>query len=251
MESTKKINSAQEEWYKNGELELIETYLELYKDVINEMSKRKSVTILDVGGGAGYFVKEIESRIPKDVKLEIYLLDTNVYDTWNDENERIHYIEGDAVNIDKLFGAKTFDYVFCNMIFHHLLGNSFKSSREIREKVLSSIYTVLKDDGHIGIIDNYNDGYIIDGISCRIIYGMTTVTNPVIVKLCKIMGSNSAGVGVCMMSRKMWNRLIESCNFKIVRENIAPPDKFRLLKKICLLNKRYSEFNLMVLEKKF
>jgi hypothetical protein len=112
------------------------------------------------------------------------------------------------------------------------------------------MHKVLKDDGHIGIIDNFNDGLIIDSISCRIIYEMTTATNPIVVKICKKFGSLSAGVGVCMLSKKMWQKLIAMSNLKIDSEFITQPDKFSVLKKICLMNKRYSTFNLMVLSKK-
>lgn len=248
-QQTKKINAAQEEWYKNGELQLIGKYLDCYKNVISEMSKKKKVTILDVGGGAGYFSKQLETILSENIELEIYLLDTHKYVTWDDKVSKIHFIQGDALQINKIFSEKMFDYIFCNMIFHHLLGDSFKESSQIREKCLKNIVSVLKDDGKIGIIDNYNNGLLIDSISCRIIYALTNIRNPMIVRLCKRFGSNSAGVGVCMQSRKMWQKLIKKSGLEIIEEIDSIPDKLGLVKKLCLLNKSYSEFNLMVLDK--
>jgi ubiquinone/menaquinone biosynthesis C-methylase UbiE len=151
--------------------------------------------------------------------------------------------------MDNIFEEKTFDYIFCNLVFHHLLGEDFKSSEKIRETVLTKIGKVLKDDGHVGIIEIFNDGFIVDSISCRILYNLTSMTNPVMVKIFRILGSYSAGVGVCMLSKKMWKRLIGKCNLKIVQEIDSPPAKLNIIKKIGLLNKRYSEHNLMVLEK--
>lgn len=246
---TKKINADQEKWYRNGELQLIRKYLDCYKNILSEISKKKKVTILDVGGGAGYFSKQLETILPKYIELDIYLLDTNKYDTWNDKKSKIHFIQGDALSISEIFSNKMFDYVFCNMLFHHLLGESFKESSKIREKCLKNIVGVLKDDGKIGIIDNYNNGLFIDSISCRIIYAMTNIRNPMIVKICKRFGSNSAGVGVCMQSRRMWQNLIKKSGLRIVEEVESVPDKLGLIKKVCLINKSYSEFNLMIMSK--
>lgn len=250
---TKTINEFQGEKFKNAEIHAMEWKLECYKNLIEEMSKKSTVTVLDVGGGAGYFAEELQKRIPNDVDLEIYVLDTHSYDTWNVSSElgrrKIRFVKGDALNMDNIFAEKTFDYIFCNMVFHHLLGDDFKSSERIRETVLAKIKKVLKDDGCVGIVDNYNDGLIVDSISCRIIYGLTSMSNPIIIRICRRFGSYSAGVGVCMLSRKMWRHIIEKCGMQIVDEIESTPDKLGILKKICLLNKRYSEYNLMVLKK--
>jgi ubiquinone/menaquinone biosynthesis C-methylase UbiE len=249
MNATKKINNKQEHAYESGEYENIEMYIERYKDLIKDMSQKDKVTVLDVGGGAGYFIKELAARLPADTDVNIYILDTNTYATWNNDNPKIHYIDGDALEIDKIFEKNMFDYVFCNMFFHHLLGKSFKMSKRMRESVLAQIYNVLKDDGHAGIIDNFNDGMFIDGISCRIIYLMTNTKNLFFVKLFNKFGSKSAGVGVCMMSRKMWHNLIDTCNFKIVREYTTNPSPLKWYYRLCLMNKRYCYYNMMELKK--
>jgi 2-polyprenyl-3-methyl-5-hydroxy-6-metoxy-1,4-benzoquinol methylase len=84
-DTTKTINEVQGEKYKGAEQRAIEKYLERYKNLIEEMSKKKAVKILDVGGGAGYFARELQKKIPNDTDLEIYVLDTHSYDTWNVE----------------------------------------------------------------------------------------------------------------------------------------------------------------------
>ncbi|MCM1173569.1 MAG: class I SAM-dependent methyltransferase [Blautia sp.] len=251
--STKTINEAQERWYKNGELSLVDKYIGMYSEIIEEIRERETVTILDIGGGAGYFVKEllrhVTSKNSKMRKIDIYLVDTHRYDTWDDDDRRIHFLEGNALDIDLICGGGgKFDYIFCNMFFHHLLGDSFKQSAMFRENCISKMKKVLKPDGKIGIIDNLNDGFLWDQASCRILYFFTTTKNPLVVRICKRMGSNSAGVGVCMLSRKMWRKLVNGAGMRIIDSVDSEPDKLGILKKVCLCNKSYREFNLMILQ---
>lgn len=252
---TKKINTAQVEWYKTGECSFIDHYVNLYSGLIEEMQTKEILTILDVGGGAGYFARELLKRLlAGDSRvhiIDIYLIDTHRYDTWDDKDRRIHFIEEDAQNIDLVCKGIKFDYIFCNMLFHHLLGDSFKQSAILRRVCLGKMKSVLKTDGKIGIIDNLNDGFMWDSVSCRILYFLTTTKKPMIVKICKKMGSNSAGVGVCMLSRKMWYQLVESMGMNIVAFADSEPDRMGFLRHLCLLNKAYREFNLMVLQKRF
>lgn len=249
--STKKINAAQEEWYKNGELSLVDTYIGLYSNIIEEMRAKETLTILDIGGGAGYFSREllrqVTSQGSKVREIHIHLLDTHRYDTWNDNDRLIHFVEGDALDMDSIYRGGVFDYIFCNMFFHHLLGDSFRQSADLRKMCMDKMKNILKPDGTIGIIDNLNDGFLWDQASCRILYFLTTTKNPLVVKLCKKMGSNSAGVGVCMLSRKMWHRLVNSAGMEIVDSIDSEPDELGVLKRVCLVNKSYREFNLMVL----
>lgn len=251
--TTKKINAAQEEWYKNGELALVDTYISLYSGIIGEMRTKETITILDIGGGAGYFSMELLRQVTShgsNVRdINIYLIDTHRYDTWDDGNTCIHFVEGDALDIDLIYQPGfQFDYIFCNMFFHHLLGDSFEKSADLRKICMDKMKKILKPDGKIGIIDNLNDGFLWDQVSCRILYFLTTTRNPLIVRLCKKMGSNSAGVGVCMLSRRMWHQLVEGAGMRIIDLVDSEPDRLGLLKKICLMNKSYREFNLMVLQ---
>lgn len=105
--STKKINAAQEEWYKNGELSLVDTYIGLYSSIIEEMRAKETLTILDIGGGAGYFSREllrqVTSQGSKVREIHIHLLDTHRYDTWNDNDRLIHFVEGDALDMDSIY----------------------------------------------------------------------------------------------------------------------------------------------------
>lgn len=119
--STKKINAAQEEWYKNGELSLINTYIRLYSQIIEEMRTKAKITILDIGGGAGYFSRELLRQITaensKVREVNIHLIDTHRYDTWTDDRY-IHFVEGDALNIDSIYrGGQSLTIYFAICFF--------------------------------------------------------------------------------------------------------------------------------------
>lgn len=106
---TKKINNEQENWYKDGEKAMVDLYLGRYAGLIDEMRAREGLTILDIGGGAGYFSRELLKKLLAEGSrvrtVNVYLVDTHPYDTWNDGDERIHFIEGDALNIDRIPGG--------------------------------------------------------------------------------------------------------------------------------------------------
>lgn len=61
--STRKINASQEEWYKNGELSLIDKYIKLYYGMIEELRAKEAIKILDIGSGAGYFSRELLKQV--------------------------------------------------------------------------------------------------------------------------------------------------------------------------------------------
>lgn len=60
--TTKKINKAQEEWYQNGELEVLNGYFKRYSVLIEEMRTKSNLTILDTGEGQGIFQKNFSKK---------------------------------------------------------------------------------------------------------------------------------------------------------------------------------------------
>lgn len=232
----------------------MKVYFKLYNKYIEEMKTKAELKILDVGGGGGAFARFIKEQAfwggNESVKLKIIVIDTTEYDAWTIKDNNIEYILCDAMEIGEVFEKESFDYIFCNMFVHHLIGNSYKESENIRIKVLKAVRKVLKRDGKLLIADNLNDGFIFDSISCRMIYTLTTCANPVLQSCLKKMGVRSAGSGVCMMSEKMWGKLLENTGFKIVYKVLSEPDNnWSLIKRMVLLNKSYRQQCLLAAER--
>jgi hypothetical protein len=70
------------------------------------------------------------------------------------------------------------------------------------------------------------------------------------VALCKLFGAESAGVGVCFWSKKMWFDMFSRAGFEVesLREDVKI--KRSLVRKICLLIKSDSLDNVFVVKKK-
>lgn len=60
---TVKINDDQQLYYYREEQSRINMYLKRYAGTIADMKLKKSLSILDVGGGAGFFAKWIKGQI--------------------------------------------------------------------------------------------------------------------------------------------------------------------------------------------
>lgn len=244
----KQINSHQAQWYSEGEKQLISQYMERYGTLIEEIKSRENLRILDVGGGAGYFVSQLHQVLSSS---NTYIVaDTHRYDTWDDENTGITYCQCDAAQLSSVFEKESFDYIFCNMLFHHLVTASYQESALIREVCLKEILHVLKADGKLCIVDNFCDGYLHDQLSSRLIFHMTTCKNPLLVRLFFKLGSNSAGVGVCMLSEKMWMTMLTNAGLNCLSLIKEADDGLGLMKKVLLMNKSYRQFNTMICERK-
>lgn len=250
---TIQINETQKMIYQNEEIIRMEDYFKIYHKILEEMKKKEQLMILDIGGGGGYFARYMKEQIRGGngyTKLKIFVIDTVTYDAWDIEDDDIEYILCDAVNLSNIFEKESFDYIFCNMFVHHLIGNNYKASANIRKNVFESVEKILKKDGKLLVTDNFNDGFLLNSISCRIVYALTTCTNPVLRPLFFRLGAHSAGSGVCMMSEKMWENLLEDTGFRIIQKQLSKSDKWSWIKKIVLLNKYYRQRCFLVAVKK-
>ncbi|MCM1154938.1 MAG: class I SAM-dependent methyltransferase [Roseburia sp.] len=251
MESdTVKINNEQQAYYQGEEQNRMNAYRELYAEIIENIRRKKNASVLDIGGGAGFFARWLKGEILRDgmtdIRLKIVVLDSVRYGTWRTTDGCIEYVQADAVQLDHIFEEKSFDYIFCNMFVHHIIGKNFRESGRIRKKVFSDLKKLLKPGGRVLITDNMNDGFLFDESSCRILFALTTCKNPVIMRVSSHFGSHSAGSGVCMMSQKMWKRLLVETGFRIEQIKLTKPDSWKLIRKTVLMNKEYRQAVLIV-----
>lgn len=253
MINTVKINNTQKNIYLSEEKGRIDIYQNLYAHLIDEMSCKKYLSILDVGGGAGFFIKWIKEKLLENkniLQLKITVIDSVRYDTWDDKDECIQYVQCDAVSVDCVLKESSYDYIFCNMFVHHLIGNNFEESGEIRKEVFNNLHKVLRSDGKLLIADNVNNGFLFDDMSCRILYAVTTCRNAVVKKMLFKLGAHSAGVGVCMLSQGMWKNLLTETGFKMIEmRTTQPPSTWNIAKKMLLMNREYMERVLFVAQK--
>jgi ubiquinone/menaquinone biosynthesis C-methylase UbiE len=181
--------------------------------LLEELSEDKSFTVLDLGGGNGLFADRLLARFPKSsatiVDASASLLAKNMP---SDRKELIH---GSIEHIPDLLAGRTFDYITVNWVFHHLIGNSYWTSRRNCLYTLAQCKELLKPNGMLIVAENMFDGYLSSNLPSRLIYAITTIRWPWFVRLAKRF-FNTAGVGVCFQSQRAWQHMFAQAGFDVV-----------------------------------
>jgi SAM-dependent methyltransferase len=251
-----KINNYQKDLYLNLEKKSAKLLLGRYAAVLeNVASKNEKIKILDIGGASGYFSEALYDFF-QGKNCEITLIDTIVYDTWDGFAAKINFIHESASNLEKIFPTGAFDIIFANRVFHHFVTDSWKKSISHIDDIMRQMSVILKDSGQLCIMDNFYNGLLFDSAASKMIYALTTCKIPFIVKRFNRLGSKSAGVGVCFLSKKMWYKLIKK-NKLIIKK--SDDGKFfgleeiwnKSIYKICLLLKSARNDAILIIEKEY
>jgi ubiquinone/menaquinone biosynthesis C-methylase UbiE len=118
--------------------------------MFEKIKERKNIKILDIGGGSGYFAMAMYEKFYKN-NCEIFVIDTTKYNTWEQNSDKIKFIENSANNLKILFESNTFDIIFANRVFHHFIQNTWEKSIEGMFGIMEQITFVLKEDGYFCI----------------------------------------------------------------------------------------------------
>lgn len=225
----KELNEYQVQQFKHSEANNVKRVLKEYKDVLAELSTlKKPVKILDIGGGSGALAFALHEYLG-DCEHEIYVLEITKYEIWNEFSNCIHFVEGSAFDVEKFFKQNTFDIIFVNYVFHHLIQKSHKCTIDGFKSMLASIRSRLKDDGKLCISECYYYMPIIKEASGLLIYTASTFNLPFLVKILHKFGAKSSGVGVCFLSKEKWNSLISQSGYYVLTAYEKPAKTMRLV----------------------
>lgn len=212
----KNINSYQKEKFEEFEKNHANNLLLTYETVLEQkktLSRR--IRILDIGGASGNFAMALHEYFG-DCEHDIYVLDITKYDTWAQYGENIHFIEGSSFELEKLFSSDSFDIIFVNYVFHHLIQSSWKKTNDGIRFMLNSINKLLADGGNLCVSECYYGRQNLDGFFSFMIYKFSTIKFVLIAKLMRKIGSKSAGVGVCFLSKGRWKKLFTELQYTLV-----------------------------------
>ena len=218
MYEKKEINGYQKEKFSEYERNSVAKYFAIYENMLKNMLRsEKNIKILDVGGGSGNFAFALSKYFAENgYDAEIFVLDITKYDTWELYGDTIHFIEGSSFDIEKYFNICTFNLVFVNCAFHHLIQSSWQKTIAGIIALLRSIHKILKNDGILCVSEYFYEILFFKEISSWIIYTLSTISTPTIMTLLRKIGSKSAGVGVCFLSIDKWKRLLNQTEYKII-----------------------------------
>lgn len=240
------INEYQKNLYGNMEKTISERLFSKYNDVLQKHRGKDTLKILDIGGASGYFALKLKEYYC-DTDCDVTVIDSTVFETWSEFSGRINCIETSVDDIDKIFSENTFDIIFANRVFHHFVRKNWKQTVEGIDEIIKKIHKILKKNGTICITEHFFDGLFVDGLSSRIVYALSSNKCKAIIALCKKIGVESAGVGVCFLSKKTWIKKLTDNKFEI--EKIDESKKERLkewYKKIMFLNKKNTLDNIII-----
>lgn len=177
---------------------------------------------LDIGGGNGLFADRLLNTFhnSRGVLLDNsqYLLNRNLL------HKRKLLICETVENILNVFTDRKFDLIFLNWLLHHLVGSSYEESRGNITKALIAARSLLKPGGYISIFENMYDGILVDNLPGQLIYKLTSLQT--IAPLMRALGANTAGCGVCFLSKRKWEETILSAGIKIV--NYTDDDRWEI-----------------------
>lgn len=240
------INGHQKSVYAEYERQGSERYFKRYEAYLSAFKDRDTLRILDIGGASGYFAMQLKSHF-QNKNVEIYVLDITEYDTWRQAEfgRDIHFVCDSVENIGTIFQKNFFDMIFANRVFHHFVDESWKKTLAGMETSMKLIRQLLRRDGVFFVMDHFYDGLICDAATSFLIYHATSIKLPLLAGLVKKLGADTAGVGVCFQSEKMWTERIQKCGFRLNQIERSPCDKVRFLKRLLLLIKKARRNNVI------
>jgi len=238
--SVKKINKQQSEYFASIGGGLAQKFIKLYESQLQQLPREDKLKVVDLGGGAGHFANEVfaffeSRRIPADITV----IDLFRYEELGNSN--IKFIEQSATTALDSYLDDSIDVFFMNLMLHHLIGDSYNKTKQNQEELLEIAYRKLKPNGRLFVYETSTQNPMIGDLSIPIIYFMTSSKLPLLTKISKKMGSESAGTGVLFLSTHKWKKIFRKIGFHEAFHYYEP----HFWKKKYLIRQQYFHFVLV------
>lgn len=175
-------------------------------------------SFLDVGGGNGVFADRLLAAYPKSTGMVLdnsaVLLSRNV------PNPRKATICTSAENVATL--NHRFDLISVNWVLHHLVGHSYRESRQHQLSTLQALRGLLTERGRVSIYENNYLGWVLPDLPGRLIFELTS--SKLLSSVVGKMGANTAGVGVCFLSKRQWFETVGKAGYQLLE--FSEPDSW-------------------------
>jgi Methyltransferase domain len=110
-------------------------------------------------------------------------------------------------SVEELHSLKDkYDLVAVNWLLHHLVSDTYSRSKQNQFETLLELRKLLTPSGRISIYENCYNGMIFFVTSLR--FGSS---------IFRKLGANTAGVGVCFLSKKQWTNLFSTAQYQLLR----------------------------------
>jgi len=248
-ENVRTINEYQKKLYGDIEKESAEWLFSKYNDVLEKYREKYALKILDIGGSRGYFALNVKEYFC-NTDCDVTVVDNTRFDTWTDFSKRITFIEASVDDINKIFPEDTVDIVFANRVFHHFVRDDWRKTLEGIDQIIKKIYKIIRGNGILCITEHFFNGLLIDSFSGRLVYEISSSRRRTIIAQCKKIRVESAGVGVCFLSKKIWIKKLTDNKFKIEKIDESKNERVKeWYKKLMFLNKSNTLDNVLIARK--
>lgn len=195
---------------------------------------------LDVGGGNGAFVDRLLKLFPT-LHATVVEPAPNLL-TKNHPHARKQLIQG-TFQTAELNAAGAYDCIFFNWVLHHFVSDGYAGSLALQQQALAQCRHMLTPHGRVCMLENFYDGYV-DDLPSRLIFSATAshMAKPI----ARLLGANTAGVGVCFHSEHAWIAMLEQAGFALqARQHCYDFGQLSPLKRLAL-GLKHSRVGLLV-----
>jgi SAM-dependent methyltransferase len=206
-------------------------------------NQNQNITLLDVGGGNGYFSELIYQNCPN---IGLTVLDPSKKLLNEINNPNINKVVGKLPD-DVSLNSK-FDYIHVRAVLHHITGNTVSNSTELLKRSIICLKNLLKDGGFILITEIYYEGYLIPKLPRYLIFYLLKLQNKFNIKI--PFKDFLLGLEVCFYTRKELEMILKECGLEIVDiksykrgNNFQKMMLIKNLGKVSIIARMASKFN--------
>ncbi|MCC5650348.1 class I SAM-dependent methyltransferase [Nostoc sp. XA013] len=182
------------------------------KVLIDHHFKDKQFTFIDIGGGNGLFADRILQNYPKSSATIID--NASVLLELNKPDIRKTWLLASVEELNNIFDEnRKFDLIFFNWSLHHFVKGSYSQTRKTQHEALTNARNLLSENGYISIFENMYDGIILKNLPSHLIFHLTSST--LLAPIMKKLGANTAGCGVCFLSKPQWENIIANAELMV------------------------------------
>ena len=202
-----------------------------FMDLFRKSRCSEDGTIVDIGGGCGFFAKALLAI----TKLNVRVIDTNLQSINFCKQAGIEAVCGDALN-PRIIGDE--GVVCFNLILHHLVGDSEDATSSLQMRALSVWHSNVSA---IFVNEYIYESFFINNFSGWLIFQITSSSflSKIASSIARIFPSlkaNTFGVGVRFRSHSEWRKMFDVLGFDVVdavigrQEGISIPRRLLLIK---------------------
>jgi len=197
-------------------------YYKVYRKYFKDFTSKDNLRVVDVGGGSGHFARKVKTYFNKNgVDVNMTVVDYCEYLQW-EQIEDIEFVKMSAYNYLSELEDESVDILFLNAILHHLTFDTYRQTRNSQRELLELSHAKLKKGGILCMRECYSESPLIKNLTTPVIYYLTSSRLSIIERIARRFGSTSAGVGVCFLSPKVWQKTFTKIGFTIINTTIFP-----------------------------